>query len=249
MSLHDEIDPPCEAAVFADTGWERQQTYENIEFCKEYARDFGMKIHTVRHGNIKEDLLSQEKMLPIIPFFVESQKDSPVMMRRQCTAWYKINPIQKFVREFTGCTYKNPVQQWIGISVDEVSRMKPSRVKYMIHRFPLIEKRLNRGDCYAWLKKNGFTIPSKSACVGCPFHSNEDWNSLSDTELQDVSDFEKQAQSKGLKYIDESERYYDSTPYLHRSCQPISEKPFETKSKAQLELDLKTEECEGGCFL
>lgn len=53
------------------------------------------------------------------------------MIRRQCTGDYKIVPIRRKVRELLGIagrrSPKSPVaEQWIGISLDEALRMKPS---------------------------------------------------------------------------------------------------------------------------
>jgi hypothetical protein len=53
------------------------------------------------------------------------------MIRRQCTTDYKIVPIRRRVRELAGLARKRSpdhavVEQWIGISCDEIVRAKPS---------------------------------------------------------------------------------------------------------------------------
>lgn len=57
------------------------------------------------------------------------------------------------------------VIQYLGITIDEIQRMKPSEVAWSRHEFPLIDKRMNRAACSAWLKKAGLPEPPKSACV------------------------------------------------------------------------------------
>lgn len=240
MSLHGEIHPPCVGAIFSDTGWERQQTYENIARLEEYAAGFGVPVYQVSNGNIRKDSVSQDPDVwkPMLPFYSNAGKTK---QRRDCTLEYKIVPIRKKLQELTGATYKQPVKLWIGYTVDEAVRMKPSRVKYIEHRHPLIELRLGLDSCYEWLKRNGFEIPVRSSCVGCPFHRNTAWQGLSESELQDAADFEVGIQSAFDKL--------ESTPYLHRSCTPIGERPF-LKNENQLEMfDATQEECEGGCFL
>ena len=74
------------------------------------------------------------------------------MIRRQCTGDYKIAPIRRKVRELLGIagrrSPKAPIaEQWIGISLDEVLRMKPSFEPWQINRWPLIEQGMTRLDC------------------------------------------------------------------------------------------------------
>ena len=169
MSLHGEIENPVEAAIFADTGWERQATYDNVAWLTEYAAERGVPVHVVSNGNIREYSLTagSGRISVAIPFFIRNKQGDKGMLRRQCTSKFKVRPINKLLREM-GATAKSPVIQWIGISVDEVHRMKPSQVKYVQHRFPLVDKRLGRDSCYQWLVDNDFKIPARSSCVGCP---------------------------------------------------------------------------------
>lgn len=244
MSLHGKIDNPCEAAIFADTGAEKQSTYETIEFLREYADGFGIPVYSVSNGDILTDTLQNDSVPPVIPFRILRPDGSNLLGRRQCTTWYKITPIQKKIREITHCTSKNPVVQQIGISVDEAHRMRPSRSKSFINRYPLVEKRFGRDSCVAYLKKNGFDVPSRSSCFFCPYNSDAEWQLLNDEYISKCSDFEKAVQSKPMEYLDEG-----CVPYLHRSFKQIADRPFDKRNPDQLEFDLKSEECEGGCFL
>src|SRR3546814_11724106 len=111
------------------------------------------------------------------------------MLNRQCTGDFKIDPIRKKVRDLLGIAPrqrapKSPqVEQWIGISVDEAVRMKPSQYPYIVHRFPLVEEGMSRNDCLRWSERAGFPTPPKSACVFCPFHSDALWRDLRDNDL------------------------------------------------------------------
>ncbi|MES0214250.1 hypothetical protein NKL07_02335 [Mesorhizobium sp. C280B] len=71
------------------------------------------------------------------------------MIRRQCTTTSKIEPIRRKLRELAGLTRKGfptypVVHQWLGISMDEAVRMKPSRAAWQLNRFPLIESCMTR---------------------------------------------------------------------------------------------------------
>lgn len=242
-SLHDDIDVSYDAAIFADTGFERDVTYENIERLREYASSFGVPVHTVKHGDLDKDVLDKVSGA-WIPVHVDVNGKSG-MLKRQCTWHYKIRPIQKWIRANTDASFKSPVAMHIGISIDEVQRMKPSRVKYLVNTFPLVTARLSRYDCHTYLKKHNWEV-RKSACVGCPYRDDAGWRDLSESELASAIAFEEQLQEQGIHR--EKEGYNESVPYLHRALVPLSERPFD-KEPNQLELDLESEECEGGCFL
>lgn len=96
------------------------------------------------------------------------------MIRRQCTTDFKIVPIRRKVRELAGLTRKRSpsfpvVEQWIGISTDEIIRAKPSFEACQAKRFPLIEQRMSRRDCLAWLRRNGFRSRQRAPVSAVPF--------------------------------------------------------------------------------
>jgi hypothetical protein len=107
------------------------------------------------------------------------------MIRRHCTTDYKIVPIRRKVRELLGIAGRRSptspvIEQWIGISLDEAIRMKPSFEDWQINRWPLIEGGMTRPDCLRWLKRHGYPQPPKSACIGCPFHADDHWRHMRD---------------------------------------------------------------------
>lgn len=168
------------------------------------------------------------------------------MIRRQCTTDYKIVPIRRKVRELAGLTRRRSpafpvVESWIGISTDEVVRAKPSFEAWQVKRFPLIEMRMSRRDCLAWLSRHDYPIPPKSACVGCPFHDNARWRHLRDHDPRAWSDAVAvdRALRTGLRGI-------RGEVFLHRSCVPLDEADLSTAADHG-QLDLWPNECEGMC--
>ena len=75
------------------------------------------------------------------------------MLRRQCTADYKIKPVVKKVREMLGLKWGEKrkkgtrVEMIMGISIDEIFRMKTNQIKYITNVYPLIDAKLSREDC------------------------------------------------------------------------------------------------------
>jgi hypothetical protein len=135
-----------------------------------------------------------------------------------------------------------PVEQWIGISLDEFRRMKDSDVKYITHRWPLIERRMTRKDCVEWLKAHDLEVPPKSSCVFCPYHNMAGWRDL---KASGNGDWQKAVE------VDEAIRKvrppYDL--FVHPSRKPLSEIDLRTpQEKGQLELWANwDEECSGVC--
>ena len=74
------VEYPIEAAIFADTGWERPQTYEMVEFLRVFGEKHGVPIYTVSNGNIHDDTLNPSVRAPGMPFYV---KPLPVSVEEQ----------------------------------------------------------------------------------------------------------------------------------------------------------------------
>ena len=70
--------------------------------------------------------------------------------------------------------------------------MRTSDVKYVKLVYPLVDLKWSRGRCIEWLRSQDIPIPKKSACIGCPLHSNEAWFDLTDAEKADAIEFDEQ---------------------------------------------------------
>lgn len=168
------------------------------------------------------------------------------MIHRQCTADYKVVPIRRKVRELAGIAGRRSprqpiVEQWIGISLDELLRMKPSAEDWQVNRWPLVDRRMTRRDCLRWLERHGYPEPPKSACIGCPFHSDAAWRRLRDDEPEAWADAVAVdcAIRTGFRGI-------RGEVYLHRSAVPLDEAEF-SDGADPAQLDLWPNECEGLC--
>jgi hypothetical protein len=166
MAAHGELGPMPDCAIFADTGWEPKAVYTHLEKLR---AALPFPVHIVSQGNIRSDLMARQnstgQRFASVPWFTANGG----MARRQCTAEYKIQPVRRKLRELLGYEKgqripPNSVDVWIGISTDEIQRMKDSRDKWQTHVWPLIDARMSRQDCLRWLGERGWSAP-KSACV------------------------------------------------------------------------------------
>jgi len=159
----------------------------------------------------------------------------------------RFNLSPKKVRELVGLKYRQRapkgeilVEQWIGISLDELQRMKDSHVKWIRHRWPLIEKRMTRGHCLEWMERNGYPKPTKSACTFCPYHDNDTWRAM---KQNDVESWDDAVAMDNM--IRNGIRGTTQKLYLHQSMQPLEEVDFRNAEDfGQLSF---LDECDGMC--
>jgi len=232
--------PPLDSAVFADTGWETFATYSWLKFLQEKVGD-QIPIIVVSAGNIRSDI-EDSKRWASMPFNTLNLSGKPGKLRRQCTREYKVTPIKKALRNLLGLKrYEHAeigaVDLWMGISTDESHRQRLSSERWISNYYPLIEKEMSRFDCLKWFASINLPAPPRSSCIGCPYHSNEEWRSImSDPDAwSEAITFDNKIRSLGS---------LAGNLYLHQSCIPLDEIDFSTlEDHGQLNfLD-----CEGIC--
>jgi len=234
-----------DAAIFADTGGEPKAVYDWLEWL---TKQLSYSVYIVSKGNLREDTINavngKYKFLTIPVFSVDKKTGKKGLLRRQCTNDYKIQPVNQKVRNLLGLEKGEKrkkgtvVQMLMGISMDEIYRVKPNRVKYINNNYPLIDLKMSRKDCMEWMEKNKYPKPPRSACTFCPFHSNEEWRHVKENkeEWAQVVEFDKLIRT-GTKTDDEV--------FLHKDCLPIDQVNLEDKKDNQI--DLFNNECEGMC--
>ena len=247
--------------LFADTGDEPQYVYDQVDYLKK--RLFGLcQFKTVSAGNLIDDLTSVTKRFAAIPVSTRMRDTGKVSrLRRQCTNEYKIVPIERAVREYLvtigkakrdnrGITIPKTVsiETWLGISLDEVVRMKPARNKRFVNRWPLIEMRMTRQDCFDWLGARGLPIPRKSSCLICPYHDNAHWQEMKERDPHDwqhVTAFDD--------FLRNSDSRFSATAngelFLHRDCVPLSQVDLRPKHEQEGQLSIFDICDEGNCFI
>ena len=135
------------------------------------------------------------------------------------------------------------VEMWLGMSVDEAMRQKDSRHEWVTHKYPLVEREFSRAQLLRWFEERypGRVLP-RSACVGCPFHSDSSWK---DMQQNDPESFSEAVHIDWvLRNSPRTRGAVDGEAYLHASRVPLDQVDF---SKATGYADLMAEECEGLC--
>ena len=241
--------PDC--AIFADTRWEPPSVYEHLEWLE---RQLRFPLYVVDNGrSLREDVKaltnhSGSRNYVDIPVFLKGNEgEEDGIGRRQCTDNYKIRPIRRRIRELLGLKPRQQVpngttvELWLGISTDEAIRMRTSRDRWMVNRYPLIEAGMSRKGCADWWAARYDRPLERSACVACPFQSRKRWVETKrrwpelfaeaveiDARLRD-----------GLAYVKE--------PYLHSLRMPLAQAVAHDEAElgADGQRDGFGNECEG----
>lgn len=244
MAAHGEIGPMPDAAIFADTGDEPRAVYDHLRWLMS-PNVLPFPVHITSRGQLSERLFAGDDEA-WVPFHFRGGG----LSKRQCTRNYKIKPVRRKVRELlgvgpTGAVRSGAVEMWIGISLDEAIRMKPSNVRFIVNRWPLIEERMTRQDCLRWLERHGYPTPPKSSCVFCPYQRDDQWRKLRDGDPEGWQ--RAVAVDRRLRAPDQVKRFRGEM-YAHRSCVPLDKVDLSTpEDRGQLNLFLN--ECEGMCGL
>jgi len=258
MAANGKTDQRLNAAVFADTQAEPASVYKWLDvLTEEIARSpYPFPIHRITKGSLTDASLElRERMRTtgppwsksLIPAFVKNPDGSKGIMGRSCTYDYKYRILLKFQRKLGKIRYGQKhvsMTAWIGISYDEMQRMKVSKKPWVQHRWPLVEMKMRRSDCLTWMKENGYPVPPRSACVYCPFHSNAEWRRLRDHEPEEFAraiDFEQKLQE--VKRLTPNMK---GVPFLHSSLMTLDKADISEKLNP-LQQDLFQNECEGMC--
>ena len=237
---------PIDCAIFSDTGAEPRRVYEWLEYLQETIKTF--PIYVVSRGNLKTDLEEYEKgnigRVASVPFFTETET-TPAPGMRQCTPDYKIIPVHNKIRELHGLKPRQRAKGvifddlLIGISMDEVQRIKPSGKDWLYAKWPLIDLRMTRQDCLNWMKDNGFPTPPESSCTFCPYHNNELWQDLKDNSPEEF------AEAVELDKKIRNTRKFEKQRFMHRSLLPLDQIDFKLLPKTKRN-DFNNE-CSGMC--
>lgn len=158
---------PIDRIIFADTGGERESTYENVHRVSDWLQRHGMPaVEITRKGGRDETLEQYSLRTKHLPSLAYGTKG--------CSWKFKIEPQNRDINRWPVArrTWKNggKVIKLIGYGYEEQKRLAKAKLedeKYF-YRFPLNEWGMDRSDCERVIRHVGLQVPGKSACFFCP---------------------------------------------------------------------------------
>lgn len=247
MAAAGEIGPTPDLAVFADTQAEPQSVYDMVDYLEEV---LPYEVARVTAGSLAAAVARPVSgFVPIPTFYRGPGGGAPAIGRRQCTNKFKIEPIERLIRARLGLRPRQHwpkhavVEQWLGISVDEIERAKPARRSAIRNRFPLIEAGLRRADLMAWWAAHAprpRPALARSACVFCPYRTDAEWLDLTADEFA-AAEAVEEAMNAGAQPADHQ--------FLHRRCIPVRAALANRAAQRRLDLGGATDCDSGHCFV
>jgi hypothetical protein len=232
--------PPITAAIFADPQEESGATYRHLDWLENECKG-SFAIFRRTAGKLGDHLLNGRNStggrfasIPAFQAVVPGKLEG--IGQRQCTKEYKTEVVERCIRrDILGLRPHQriptaiEIEQWIGLSYDESSRVIrvretfSTKVKWATPRFPLFEMQMDRRTCIEWLQRYGVphTTP-RSACVFCPYKQNSEWRRLKEEDPEGWAralDIDAALRIPGCVV----NRKMNRTLYLHRSCVPLAE--------------------------
>ena len=247
--------PDC--AIFADTQWEPQAVYDNVTWLQS---EVSFPVVTTGNGrSLKKDVMDGinaqgQAWLTLPAYLADPDGQSAGINWRQCTKNYKLDPIRKEVQRLLGVrprqslSSETSVEMWLGITTDEVLRVKPSRNWWIKHRYPLIDDLpMTREQCLYWFAEHYPNRSlSRSACIGCPFRSSSSWLDIKQSEpelYQEAVEIDAMLRSS----THNAGRMFRKQAYLHHRRIPLAEAL--ALDNQERDVNGFINECEGHCGL
>lgn len=199
-------------AVIADTGREKQSTWDYLNFLQP---KLPFHIHRVSKADYATvDLWRGDTLL--IPAF-SNQSGEVAKLGTYCSNEWKTRVCHRWLRR----VHNVPVnyQKWIGFSFDEPKRWMKMRESQPTVRFPLVDDvECTRAACVSIVHDMGWPEPPRSSCWMCPLMKDDEWLSLPLVEF-----------NKAV-VLDREIRIKDPNAFLHRQCVPLDQVKFKSST-------------------
>ena len=159
-----------------------------------------------------------------------------------CSDKWKSTPIKRYLNNRYGKKKldKRGVDFWIGMSLDELRRVKYPSGKWQ-KRYPLFEAQILREQAIKIVEEYNLPTPPMSACWMCPNRHDDEWQKMKEDtplDLRKAGEFEKDLQ-KEFPWL-----------WLHSSGTPIEEVDFIKSSRSSKQIDMFVKYCDTGlCFV
>lgn len=233
VGLHQAGERP-ELITFADTGSEKQATYEYLPVISRWLRRVGFPPITVvryqarnfkhfpPYKSLYENCLSNYT-LPSISFG---------FFRHSCSIKWKLSPQLKFIESWQPARHAwrsgRKVIRCVGYDCSETKRMRkaqnkvPKEQQHLYeNRYPLLEWGWGRNECRAAITDAGLPVPPKSACYFCAAMQPEELHDLNRMELRRIITLEQRASEKvqheGLWFKTTRKRPGSMTTYIRNT--------------------------------
>lgn len=234
--------PKPDVSLIADTGRECNSTWAYLDNVLNPAlAKVGVVVKRVKaseFGYGGNEVFSKTGEL-LIPAYSTETEGASAKLTAFCNRWWKLDAIRVYLSKNHGLT-RSKYRSWVGFSLDEQRRyfrmMAGDEYKKGLIWFPLVERRLRRGQSIEVVKAMGWPEPPRSRCWMCPNQSDLEWLECKEN---------RPAEFQAAVTLDAKIRERDPNAWLHKSCTPLGEVDLNHKQD-----DLFNRPCDSGvCFV
>lgn len=226
--------PTPDIAFMADTGYEKTGTWPFVEaFIRPQLARVAVDLQIIESADFGGNQLfgGADDHSPLMPGFT-TQGGAIGKLSAFCSGTWKRDVGERFLRSLGVATARN----WIGISLDEIRRVRKQRRQWLELWYPLIfAVPMRRIECVELIRSAGWSGPiPRSACYMCPNMGDAEWIDLKMNSPEDFA---------AACAVEAEVRAVDPHFYCHASCRPLPDVDFFAQSSMFAERD-----CTGGCF-
>lgn len=224
--------PTPDLAFMADTGREKSSTWPFVyDFIMPQLALIGLKLNIVKSEEFASLHLFSGGGDVLMPGFT-NQSGSVGKLSAFCSGRWKVDVAERYLRSLGIVTANN----WIGISIDEMRRVRKQHRPWLKLWYPLVFGfPLRRVQCVELIRSVGWegNIPH-SACYMCPNMGDAEWV---DMKRNWPEDFAKAC------LIENEIHLRDPHFFIHPSCVPLGEVDFFAQRSMLPQFG-----CGSGCF-
>jgi hypothetical protein len=226
--------PRPDVAFMTDVGFEKSGTWSFVDgFIRPQLAKVGLDLTIAKARDFRTVELwgGADGNTVLIPGFT-NQNGAVGKLDPFCSGEWKTRVGQRYLRSIGADT----ARVWIGISTDELRRLRKQKTDWLELWYPLIfAVRMGRRDCIALIRSTGWDGPiPHSACYMCPNMADAEWIEM---QRDFPGDFAEACK------IETEIRLRDQHFYLHPSCVPLAEVDFFGQTTMFAERG-----CTTGCF-
>lgn len=209
--------PKPDLIVMSDTGREATATWDYLHAAiTPLLATVGLEVEVASHNLATVDLYSGNGDV-LMPMYTD-QSGARGKLPTYCSNEWKKRVVMRYLRS----KGVRECDNWLGFSLDEIERCKPSGVRWLHQVYPLIDGlmepyvpwghgaglSMSRADCVRLVEDAGLPTPPKSSCLMCPHRRNGQWRDLRDNYPDDFT---------AAVLLERELREKDPHVYLHES--------------------------------
>lgn len=239
--------PMVDAAIFADTGNEPRRVYAYLDWLQAQLPFPVIRVRrpgaTLGEQAVAVAAGATPRRGAALPPLYTSQPRG--MLPKQCSKEFKTRVVTAELRRMLGVQPRRrvpsgvQVEVWLGITKDELQRVRTSETPWQHYRHPLVELDMERHQCVRWIADRQYPQPFKSSCVFCPLRDDASWRDMRENQPDDFAD---------AVAVDHAIRQgwpgMEGEAFVHRGLKPLDQADFYQASHPdQLEFLQECDSC------